>query len=222
MLEENVEEPEQQPPEEEYIPDTYRELNKKMEQEETSERAENDLAATDGPDAGQGLFPREPPGGYTENDLLELHVKLKFTPPYISYRWMSWWPFLDTLASYGHLLNSAIIVYIAVYQSVSFFMLFNLLCVSTYYGVATTGLAKRSKRTQQESGIQDQVDLHIARIVTKKYRVGAQFEFLKIRATLWKVQSWLLVIAAIISFPSTMMAKAKDKLVSDRSTSGNA
>ena len=52
----------------------------------------------------------------------------------------------------------------------------------------------------------------MVRIVTKKYRVGAQFEFLRIRSKLWKVQAAVLVIAAVISFPSTMLARARDKL----------
>ena len=92
---------------------------------------------------------------YTENDLLEHQVSLKFSPAYIAYLWMDWWPFFDIVASYGHLLNSATIVYIAINHSVSFFMLINLFCVATYYGIATTGLAKRSVEAAAESGLQD-------------------------------------------------------------------
>ena len=57
------------------------------------------------------------------------------------------------MATYGHLLNSSIVVYISIYQQVSFFMLLNLIVVAFYYMIATRGLERKSQKHIAESGL---------------------------------------------------------------------
>ena len=71
----------------------------------------------------------------------------------VAYRWLEWWPTFDFLATYGHLFNSGLVVYIAIFQSINLFMLVNLMLVSFYYMVATVRLNKKSEKHIAESGL---------------------------------------------------------------------
>ena len=57
---------------------------------------------------------------------------------------MDWWPFFDWLATYGHLFNNSIIVIVAIYHSISLYMLFHMVCVCTFYALATIRLNRRA------------------------------------------------------------------------------
>jgi hypothetical protein len=100
---------------------------------------------------------------------------------------MKYWPLFDFLASYGHLLNNFIIVYIGIYYNVSLFMAFNISCVCIYYALATIRLSKRAMESYKQSGIQSQTDLKIAKMITKQYKIEASYDFLRIRHVLWKI-----------------------------------
>lgn len=128
---------------------------------------------------------------------------------------MDWWPVFDTLATYGHLVNGFIIVYLAINFTVSLFMLMNLLCVCVFYMVATYRLQKRAEGSLKLFGLQAQTDLCIANMVTKEHKKGSAYEFLKIRDQVWKLQFTLLVIGACLGFPSTLLYKIRTKLDDD-------
>jgi hypothetical protein len=94
---------------------------------------------------------------------------------------------MDTLASYGHLFNNLLIVYISIMWSTNFFMAFNVICVCCYYSIATIRLSKRAFECYTDSGLQTQTDIKSAKMITKRYKKGAFFEFLDIRGKLWKI-----------------------------------
>lgn len=77
-------------------------------------------------------------------DLLEYYEKVRFTPAYRAYIAMDWWPFVDWLATYGHLFNNSIFVIVAIYQNISLYMLFHMTCVCLFYAQATIKLNRRA------------------------------------------------------------------------------
>jgi hypothetical protein len=77
---------------------------------------------------------------YTRVDVLNIYENVRFTTPFLVYKYMKYWPFIDFMASYGHLLSNFIVVWIGIYYNVSIFMVFNISCVCIYYAVATIRL----------------------------------------------------------------------------------
>lgn len=149
---------------------------------------------------------------FTRFDMIDIYENVRFTTPFLVYKSMKYWPIFDFLASYGHILNNFVIVWIGIYYNVSFFMLFNIACVCIYYAVATIRLNRRALESYSQSGIQSQTDLKIARMVTKEYKISAFYEFLKIRHQLWKVQSGVLLVACSLGFITTLLSKLRIKL----------
>ena len=49
-------------------------------------------------------------------------------------------------------------------------------------------------------------------MITKKYKVGAFYEFLKIRKVIWRIQFVALIIAASIGALSPLLTKYRDKV----------
>ena len=125
-------------------------------------------------------------GRKTKYDLLDFYEKNRFSREFKVYTYLEWWPVLDFMASYGHIFNNIMIVCLAINLNVNFFMAINLLCVCIYYLLASYRLQKRAMKDFHESGLQSQTDLACAYMITKKFKKGAQYEFLQIRHNLWK------------------------------------
>lgn len=66
---------------------------------------------------------------------------------------MDYWPLFDSIAKYGHIILSLIIVKIAIDLNVSIFMAFNIACVCSYYLIATYRLSKKAARIYRLSGL---------------------------------------------------------------------
>jgi hypothetical protein len=126
---------------------------------------------------------------------------------------MAWWPLFDTLAEYGHILPNFIIVYLAINYNVSFYMAFNLCCVCYFYTTAVYRLQKRATESHKLSGLQSQADLNIATMVTKRYNIGAFYEFLTVRSRMWRLEFQVLVVAACLGFGSTLIFKVREQLI---------
>ena len=136
---------------------------------------------------------------------------MRFTKAYITYKNIEWWPLFDTLASYGHFVNNLVIVYISVYLNVSIFMCINVFCVCINYAHCAVKINQVARSFFKESGIQNQVDLKMANMITKKFKVKTSFEYLKIRQRMWKFQMGLLVFVCVIGFPTTLLQKNQEK-----------
>ena len=146
---------------------------------------------------------------YQKFDLLDRFENGRYSTEFMVYKMINWSPFLDTLAIYGHFVSNFIIVYLALNFSVSFFMLFNLICVCLYYTVASRKLQTRAMNDYYESGLQSQTDLAFAYIITKKFKISAFYQFLKVRKIVWKIQFGVVVVMACIGFPSTILFKVR-------------
>ena len=133
---------------------------------------------------------------------------------------MAWWPVFDTLAQYGHILHNFIIVWLAINYNVSFYMSFNLCCVCYFYTTAVYRLQKRAAESHKLSGLQSQTDLNIAAMVTKRYNIGAFYEFLTVRSRLWRLEFQVLVVAACLGFGSTLIFKVRQQLIADDNHAG--
>ena len=121
------------------------------------------------------------------------------------YRHMKWWPYIDTLATYGHLFNNFTIVYVAINYGVNLYMCFNVCCVCLFYCVATVRLNKKANENYTCSGLQSQCDIKMAQIITKRYKSESFEVFLRLRRTFWKIQFSVLLVAIWVSFPTSIL-----------------
>lgn len=101
--------------------------------------------------------------------MIDLYEAVRFTLPFIVYRAIDFWPVIDFICLYGHFVNNAIIIYLAIYYNVNFVMFVNLVCLSVFYLLTTIQMNNISNKLALETGIQTQCDLRIASIVSKKY-----------------------------------------------------
>jgi hypothetical protein len=90
---------------------------------------------------------------YNEKDLRDFYENIRFTTPFMVYRNMEWWPYIDILASYGHFISNFIIMYSSIYLNVSLLMMFNVCCVCIFYGQATYKLNQKATFFFRDSGI---------------------------------------------------------------------
>jgi len=90
---------------------------------------------------------------YNEKDLRDFYENIRFTTPFMVYRYMEWWPYIDILASYGHFISNFIIMYSSINLNVSLLMLFNVCCVCIFYGQATYKLNQKATFFFRDSGI---------------------------------------------------------------------
>lgn len=81
-----------------------------------------------------------------------------------------------------------------------------------FYVKTTTKLYKRSFSEHIESGLQSQTDLRMAGLITKKYNIGAYYEFFNLRNKLWKTQIIVFTVFCLLAFPTTMIGDIREKL----------
>jgi len=90
---------------------------------------------------------------FNKFDFLDYFESKRFSTVFMTYRWMDYWAFFDTLAQYGHIFNNFIIVIIAIEFHVTFFMAFNICCVCLLYTLSTLRLSKRAYNNYIHSGL---------------------------------------------------------------------
>ena len=88
-------------------------------------------------------------------DFLEVYENVRFSTTYKVYQMMDWWPTFDTIAQYGHIFSNLIIILVSIYYNVSFFMLFNVICVCYFYAATAIKLQLRATRSYLNSGLQN-------------------------------------------------------------------
>ena len=90
---------------------------------------------------------------YSHFDFLDFYESRRFTTAFQVYKNLHWWPAVDILYSYGHVLNNGIVIAMAIRYHVTFYMGFNLICVCLYYSLATIRLSKRAQYNYELSGL---------------------------------------------------------------------
>lgn len=63
------------------------------------------------------------------------------------YEIIDWWPLMDYIASLSHIFNGFLIIYIALYYNVSFFMFVYVSSVAQYYIKSISKIEKMAKKT---------------------------------------------------------------------------
>ena len=74
---------------------------------------------------------------YTKYDLIDRYNYRRYQTFFMVYKLAEWWNVFDRIASFSHIFNGFIIIYIALYKNVSFFMVIYVVSVTTYYMRAT-------------------------------------------------------------------------------------
>jgi hypothetical protein len=90
---------------------------------------------------------------YHFTDLIEFYEKTRFTIPFLVYRSMNLWPYIDYFAQYGHVMTNFAIVYIAINLSNSFFNCFNILCVCLFYLISAQVVHNRAHTNYDRAGL---------------------------------------------------------------------
>jgi hypothetical protein len=72
--------------------------------------------------------------------------------------------------------------------------------------VATTRLFESSKKNLSESGITDQADLTMGRMVSKKFKIAAFYEFLETRRWIWNLQIFTVLFVMIGGYPTAILS----------------
>jgi hypothetical protein len=91
---------------------------------------------------------------YSEQHLVDFYEATRFTVPFMIYRGMKWWPYIDTFANYGHLIHYSIVMAVAINLSTSVYACFNVLCLCAFYLRTTMRLNSKANHNYQLSGLQ--------------------------------------------------------------------
>jgi len=116
------------------------------------------------------VYAQKGPGEYSDLDFIQFYEEVRFSTPFMVYRKMAWWPWIDFFALYGHLINNMIIVCLAIYVNVSVVMFFNLLCMCLLYMTTTRAIHGYTGNLRKRTGLLTQCDLKMAQMITKRYK----------------------------------------------------
>jgi len=148
---------------------------------------------------------------YSKRDFIRFYENLRFTMPFFIYRQLAWWPWIDHLALYGHIINNSIIVCLSIYYNVNVIMFFNLCCMCRMYWLTTYNIHKFTDDLRRATGLMTQCDLKMAQQVTKRYKKEAQHIFLNIRSKVWVLQFVVNAVAMCIGFSTSLLHQLRTK-----------
>jgi len=81
---------------------------------------------------------------YTRQDLIDFYEGVRFTAPFMAYRAVKWWSFLDLIAMYANIIVTGIYMYHAFFQSVNALSFINLFLLGNYFLFVNQRVSKRS------------------------------------------------------------------------------
>lgn len=111
------------------------------------------------------------------------------------------------------MLNHTLIVIAGIFYNVSFFMVFYIFFLCFNYVRAVIRLNKKALHFEQQSGLLSQTDIKMAAMITKDYKMHTNYDFTMLRNQVWKAQFFLVFVAAVVGFITTIVPKYKDKLL---------
>mmetsp|Transcript_21580 Transcript_21580/g.33240 ORF Transcript_21580/g.33240 Transcript_21580/m.33240 type:complete len:435 (-) Transcript_21580:108-1412(-) len=179
-------------------------------------RAESEVDFEGAFEQGNSVFKKK--SVYSFQDLVDFYEKTRFTLPFLVYRKMGWWPFFDSVATYGHIFNNITIIYIAINFSVSAFTCLNVLCVCYFYMMATLHLNRKAAKNFEESGLQSQCDLKFSQLITRRYKKESFQEFLRLRRKIWHFQFFALIVLICIGYPSEILYTLRERFEKEYDT----
>lgn len=146
---------------------------------------------------------------YTHIDLIEFYEGVRFTIPFMTYRNLRWWSTLDIIAKFANLFVTGIYIYVTFYQEVNFFSLVNLWLLGQYFFNVTRRVGQLSEKIQKATGLQAQSDVQMARLITKRYKKEASFQFLEARKTAWRRLFTALILVSLLAYPTPILLKVR-------------
>lgn len=82
---------------------------------------------------------------YSRFDFIDHYEHIRYSAPFLVYRWSDYWAVFDFIAQYGHIVNNLIIVVVALYVRVSLYMWLNVICLCIFYSFAVNRLDKKAQ-----------------------------------------------------------------------------
>ena len=141
--------------------------------------------------------------------MIDFYEGVRFTLPFIVYRWIDYWFIMDALAKYANALVSFCYVYVCFYMKVNLFNCFNIFLLITLFFNVTIRVGRRAENIQKVAAVQSQCDVQMARIITKRYKKEAFYEYLAMRKKTWRYMFGLLIIASLLQYPTPLIDKIR-------------
>lgn len=70
----------------------------------------------------------------------------RYTIPFLAFKLLDFWPYMDFIAIYGQLVPNFIIVYLSINYNVSLYMGFNIACICFQYVYGILRLQARARK----------------------------------------------------------------------------
>lgn len=134
--------------------------------------------------------------------------KARYTVPFIVYKSMWLWRFLDEIALNFHLVTATVTVAFCVHFQISLFFSFYLICT-----VVLCIRASLALHNEIESHGHDQTLINVdqAHQINKNYMKEATTKLLRVRKRQWDIQYWLLIASMIIMYPTPFLSRFKTR-----------
>jgi hypothetical protein len=89
------------------------------------------------------------------------------------------------------------------------FNVLNLFLLVTFFFQVTIKVGRRAENIQKIAGVQSQCDVQMARMVTKRYKKEAFYEYLAMRKKTWRYMFAILIIASLLQYPTPIIDKIR-------------
>lgn len=139
-------------------------------------------------------------------------INMQEDAAFSAYKMLDWWPVLDFLCTYSHLLTNFIFIAIALWWKITIYSFVLVSSTCLFYVLLAYRANKRAMDTYFESGLLTQCDLKMAGLITKKFMSRTSREFINLRSRFWKFQTTLFAILASLGFTSTILYRYRDFL----------
>jgi hypothetical protein len=116
-----------------------------------------------------------------------------------------YWHIMDNIALYFHIVTNSLILYFAVNVELSLFMAFNIACIVVFYVYSSINLDKKAEKGDLTMPVE--LTLEEAQHKSKVFKRQANETFLSMRITLWYSQYFILLLALLCIYPSSLIGK---------------
>lgn len=131
------------------------------------------------------------------------------------YRSINYWDIIDTMAIFANGFICCSYVYVLFYMKVNLFNCLNLFLLITYFFTVTIKVGRRAENIQKIAGVQSQCDVLMARMITKRYKKEAFYEFLAMRKKTWRYLFAILIIGSLLQYPTPLLDKVRKMNLND-------
>jgi hypothetical protein len=76
-------------------------------------------------------------------DFYEFYEGIRFSPEFIIYRMMDWWPIMDSIAQYGHTVYALAVIWTGLFLQLNALSGFNVFCICIFYFLVVQRMRQR-------------------------------------------------------------------------------